>query len=290
VFKLQVQKFGIIFLCLTFGIFCFPMTPQTVIVEPGSFEMGNARNDPEGYQWEIPVHPVELTYPFAIGMYLVTFKEYDAYCEATGVEKKNDEGWGRENRPVISVSWWDAVGYCNWVSQREGLTPAYDSDGNFIDREGKHATDITIIEGYRLPTSAEWEYAAREGHKRTAAFKYSGSNVIDDVAWYNKNAKGKTHPVGEKMPNALGIYDMSGNVWEWCHDWHATYKKDKEINPTGPEKGYERVVRGSAYYAEARLARVSNRGGFHPARFHETIGFRIARTVFPSAETEEANP
>jgi len=276
----KTLKLGVVMMGLLYAALFFCLSPRMVVVEPGVFEMGNTRADPEGYSWEIPVFSVEFTYRFEIGSYTVTFEEFDAYCTASGKEKKEDQGWGRAERPVISVSWWDAVGYCNWLSLNEGLAPAYDSEGNFIDGKGIQTKEITLVEGYRLPTSAEWEYAAREGHKRTEDFKYSGSPLIDSVAWYSKNAEGKTHPVGEKAANALGLYDMSGNVWEWCHDWHASYQRDDQKNPIGPDKGYEKVVRGSAFYAEARLARVSNRGGFHPARFHETIGFRIAKTVF----------
>ena len=125
--------------------------------------MGDTRD--EGCSWEKPVHIVEITYDYYIGQYEVTFDEYDAYCEATGKTKPDDGGWGRRNYPAIYISWWDAIEYCNWLSEQEGLQPAYDNRGNLLNSTGQVTTDITQVEGYRLPTEAEWEYAARGGHE-----------------------------------------------------------------------------------------------------------------------------
>lgn len=153
-------------------------TPEMVLVKAGTFQMGNIIKDIEGSDNEEPVHTVRLTYDFYIGKYEVTFNEYDAYCEETGKSKKRDRGWGRGERPIIYVNWSEAVAYCNWLSEKEGLAKAYDSEGNLLDRTGKQTTDITKVQGYRLPTEAEWEYAARGGHKSTEDFKYAGSNTF----------------------------------------------------------------------------------------------------------------
>jgi len=205
-------------------------TPSGMVrVNRGRFQMGNVENDKSAFDWEKPVHTVTLTYDYWIGKYEVTFNEYDTYCAATGKSKPSDAGWGRGTRPVINVSWWDAIGYCNWLSEREGLKKAYDGDGNLLDKSGKVTTDITKVEGYRLPTEAEWEYAARGGHKDITKgeenndCKYAGSNSINDAGWYKTNSRSKTHLVGRKKANELGIYDISGNVWEWCHDWYGEY-------------------------------------------------------------------
>ncbi|HOF24508.1 MAG TPA: formylglycine-generating enzyme family protein [Thermotogota bacterium] len=252
---------------------------EMVRVRKGSFVMGNTRNDSEGYSDEKPVHTVTLTYDYWIGKYEVTFKEYDAYCAATGKRKPDDEEWGRGTRPVINVSWWDAIGYCNWLSEREGLKKAYDSQGNLLDKNGKRTTDITKVEGYRLPTEAEWEYAARGG-QNSSKYKYSGSNTVGDVAWHDSNSGNKTHPVGGKKPNELGIYDISGNVWEWCHDWFEYYSSAAQTNPTGSSNGAGRVNRGGSWYSYAQSCRVASRYYLTPVNGASNIGFRVSRTVF----------
>jgi len=128
---------------------------------------------------------------------------------------------------------------------------------------------------YRLPTEAEWEYAARGGNQ-SKGYKYSGSNDIDAVAWYEGNSEGKTHSVGTKAPNELGIYDMSGNVGEWCHDWRIEYTEDPKTNPQGPSEGSTRVIRGGGWITFANVVRVSYRGTLYPSDCHNHIGFRIA--------------
>lgn len=147
---------------------------------------------------------------FYIAATEATFDQYDAFCEATHRAKPDDNGWGRGIRPVINVSWMDAAAYCEWASEMLGKT-------------------------VRLPTEAEWEYAARGGNK-SRGYKYSGNDSIhiSDVAWFANNSNSQTHPVAEKAPNELGIYDMTGNVWEWCSDWYdgEYYAKSPSDNPS----------------------------------------------------------
>jgi len=187
------------------------LTSVLVKVKGGSFQMGDEVGD---LREECrPAHTVKLTYDYWIGKYAVTFREYDTFCAATGRRVPDDQGWGRGRRPVINVSWWDAIGYCNWLSEKEGMANAYDSNGNLLDRNGRTTTDITKVKGYRLPTEAEWEYAARGG-QNTKGYKYAGSDDLNEVGWCDDNSDLQTHPVGEKKGNELGIYDMSGNVYE----------------------------------------------------------------------------
>jgi len=279
------------------------------LVRRGSFTMGNTRNDSEGDDDEKPVRMVTLTYDYWIGRYEVTNAEYRSFLNGRKVQSdgiydgktliemddsfefeyrnggfvlKSDNG---EQNPIMCITWWGAIEYCNWLSEKEGIKKAYDSNGNLLDRNGNKTTDITKVEGYRLPTEAEWEYAARGG-QNTRGCKYSGSNTIDNVAWYWGNwggENGKTHPIGGKAGNELGIYDMSGNVEEWCHDWYDKdyYQNGTRTNPTGPSRGFLRVLRGGSWDPGVQRCRVANRDYTAPAGSGSPLlGFRLSRTIF----------
>ena len=251
-----------------------------ILVKGGTFSMGNTRGDSEGYSNEKPVHTVNLTYDYWIGKYEVTFDDYDAFCTATGRSKPSDYGWGRKSRPVINVSWNEAIEYCNWLSGKEGYAKAYDSGGNLLDRNSNKTTYIKKVEGYRLPTEAEWEYAARGGQK-AKGYKYSGSDTLSEVGWYKDNAGSKTQEIGKKKANELGIFDMSGNVWEWCYDWYGGYSAEGQLNPIGPGSGSYRLIRGGGWYYSAHYCRVAFRNYSDPSTTHSYLGFRLARTDLP---------
>jgi formylglycine-generating enzyme required for sulfatase activity len=198
--------------------------------------------------------------------------------------KKNDvrfnKGKGDDN-PMYLINWYEAVEYCNKLSESQGLDPAYSiGSGN----RPSVTCDFTK-NGYRLPTEAEWEYAARGGEN----YKYSGSDDLDAVAWYGNNSNGTTHPVGQKKPNGYGLYDINGNVWEWCWDWYGSYSTTNLTDPTGPGSGAKRVNRGADWWRSG-----SNLGsdidaagttdfepGFRqsdsPDTVWDTIGFRVVR-------------
>ena len=250
---------------------------ELIYVEGGSFVMGDTWGD--GLSDEKPTHKVELTYDFYVGKYPVTFDEYDRYCRKTGSTKPSDSGWGRGRRPVINVSWFDAIGYCDWLSDVEGLARAYDNAGNLIDSRGNETMDTSKVKGYRLLTEAEWEYAARGG-KKSRRNKYAGSNHPDKVAWYDSNSGNKTQEVGKKAPNELGIYDMSGNVEEWCSDWYGSYSSSVQTNPYNSTAGSNRVLRGGGWDDSVRYVRVASRYNFASTYTNDGLGFRICKKVY----------
>ena len=231
-----------------------------VFVEGGTFLMGSTSGDND----ERPVHTVTLN-NFYICKHEVTQAEWKA------VMGSNPSYFSGDNRPVEKVSWNAAIEYCVRRSLAEGLTPCYrGSEGNF--------TCDFSANGYRLPTEAEWEYAAQGGNKSYIGTKYSGSNDIDSVAWHNGNSGSVTHDVMTKLPNVLGIYDMSGNVWEWCWDWYGNYSSSDQTNPVGASSGSGRVVRGGSWYYYASNCCVANRYYDSPGNTYYYHGFRVVRS------------
>lgn len=244
--------------------------------------MGCTSEQKDCYDNEKPVTRVTVD-DFYMGKYAVTFDEYDAFCAATGREKPSDSGWGRGQRPVINVSWNDAAAYCNWLSEQQNLAKVY-----IISRD--QVTADWSANGYRLPTEAEWEYAARGGGK--AVLFGNGKNVVDPreinfdgSAAYKKDYsvageyRGKTVPVGSlNSPNALGLHDMSGNVWEWCWDWKTPYPGGHENNYRGPASGSDRVQRGGSWNDYPQDVRVADRNFDTPDNRSYSVGFRLSRT------------
>ena len=213
-----------------------------VDVEGGTFMMGanNARYE------ESPSHSVTLS-DFSIGETEVTQELWEAVMGNDPSYFPRFEG---PQLPVEQVSWNDCQEFITQLNQLTG-------------------------KNFRLPTEAEWEYAARGGNK-SKGYKYAGSNNIDDVAWYWTNGSSKTHPVKQLLRNELFLYDMSGNVWEWCQDWYGSYSSGAQTNPTGPERGFERVYRGGSWGGEERFCRVLERGHKAPTDNFRHIGLRLA--------------
>ena len=248
---------------------------------------------------------------FWISPYEVTQAEFESLMagNTNGIEpnpsyfqgdtKPPAEGEVQGRRPVEKVSWYDAIVYCNLLSMREGLPPCYTIKGSTNPAawgtsptsEGEDDYDdwesVTYnfdADGYRLPTEAEWEYAARGGNPEDSSWDntYSGSNTADDVAWYRDNSDSKTHEVGKKQANALGLYDMSGNVWEWCWDWwdgsSSGYPSGTE-DPAGPDTGSYRVIRGGGWNYYASSCTVSYRLNYYPYFRYKDYGFRLVRSA-----------
>ncbi len=233
------------------------------LVEGGTFMMGSKQGDYD----EIPVHKVELK-SFYIDKYEVTNAQFCKFLNEKGNKFEGGSYWleiddedcniievdgvfkpkpGFENNPVIEVSWYAANAYAKWC-------------------------------GKRLPTEAEWEYAAGGGSK-SRNMKYAGSNVATDVAWFDSNSDGKTYPIGQLKANELGIYDMSGNVWEWVSDWYAEdfYEESPKKNPTGPPKKDFKVLRGGSWVSVEDEVRISRREYAYPYSTYYLNGFRCAK-------------
>lgn len=238
------------------------LRPKMMVLPPGQFRMGSPR-----FEDELPVHPVQIRQRFALSETEVTQAQYLAVVGENPSYFKDQPNW--QERPVERVSWLDAVNYCNKLSEKEGLSPCYKVHGAEVTWEGLGCL------GYRLPTEAEWEYAARAD----AATEYAGGDQLDEVAWYVGNAGKQTQPVGTKKANAWLLKDLSGNVWEWVWDFYTeNYKQAQRRDPVGPESGSRRVIRGGAWDYDAEYARVADRFGNEPGDRDKNVGFRLARS------------
>ena len=215
------------------------------LIPAGEFMMGASPGDGDAEASEFPRHQVDISRSFYMGIYEVTQGQYE---QVMGTNPSSFKG---ADRPVEGVSWDDAVAFCRRLSEITG-------------------------EKYRLPTEAEWEYACRA---ETEAKYFWGDGEATDYAWFWDNSGEETHTVGEKEPNAWGLYDMSGNVWEWCLDWYDEnyYSRSADKDPSGPTSGTSRVVRGGSWYNSLKNQRSSSRFGFRPDKANYYIGFRVVR-------------
>ncbi len=226
-----------------------------VRVEGGTFTMGSNNGDRD----EKPVREMMVS-TFYISPYELTQEEWEKYMPM------NRSRFGGSDHPVEGVSWFDAIDYCNKRSQAENLTPCYSGSGDGM-------TCDWTANGYRLPTEAEWEYAAKGGPSQ-ASYRYSGSSELPNVGWYDQNSGATTHPVGSKQPNGLGLYDMSGNVYEWCWDRYFRTELSQDQH-----KETERVTRGGSWNTEAKSCRVSFRSNQRPELTRFDWGLRLVRSA-----------
>ena len=264
----------VLFVWQPVGLFAQTAPEGFVRINGGTFTMGDSNTLSYGAQ---PPHQVTVS-GFYMGKYEVTQAEYEV------VMGTNPSYFKGSNLPVESVTWFDAIEYCIKRSQREGLTPAYTMTGR-TPASGYPIEAATVTwnrnaNGYRLPTEAEWEYAARAG---TTTSYYWGNQTdaatVGQYAWYYENSSDGTKAVGTKRPNAFGLYDMSGNVWEWCWDWYSDYTSTAKTDPTGASTGDYRVLRGGRWGDDAVYVRSSGRNGSNP--YYQVIldgvGFRLVR-------------
>lgn len=245
-----------------------------VLIPGGWFEMGSA----DGSSDESPVHRVWID-PFLMDRYEVTQEQYVKFAEA------NPSSLRGSARPVDTVNWSEAALYCNLRSRGEGLEPCYDEESGNWECNFK-------ANGYRLPTEAEWEYACRAGTDTAYYFGRDGRK-LSEYGWFKGNSSKRTHPVGRRKPNKWGLYDMHGNVAEWCNDVYSKeyYRRSPSKNPTGPEKGEVKVLRGGGWNYSAESCRSSSRTGENfgviDACITESIGFRCVRKAPRNSPSEE---
>ena len=262
------KLFVIGYLFISIGVFAQPKNHIDMIeVSGGIYQMGSVGNEAFRQDNET-IHEVEVS-GFYISKYEVT---QELYKVVMGKNPSNAQG--DVKKPVERVSWYDSVEFCNRLSANDNLQPVYTINGKDVTWNKK-------ANGYRLPTEAEWEYAAKGGVKKST-FVYSGSDNVLDVAWVNVECENGSQPlcereVGTKKPNELGIYDMSGNVWEWCWDWYGEYPENKTINPVGPDTGSLKVCRGGSWNLPFFLARITARSNTEPESNGGHRGFRVVR-------------
>ena len=261
--------------------------PNLVDIAGGTYEMGSL----EGHENEIPIRLVTVD-GFLAASTPVTCWQFGLFCLSTGRDLPSDGGYGRGNRPAINVNWFEALYYCNWLSDKMGFKRVYNI-------EERKVIVVPDANGFRLPTEAEWEYAAREGGKGARYGNgqdiarieeinfdadpdspYFRSDRNKRVSWAEKGKwLGKTTPVRSYAPNALGLYDMSGNVWEWCWDWYdeSYYQYGSNENPAGPNDGEYRSIRGGSWSEPADGCRCSFRDNDNPIYRIQVVGIRVIR-------------
>jgi sulfatase modifying factor 1 len=238
-----------------------------VAVGGGEFWMGSPAEEPGRFDNEGPRHRVWLS-PFWMAATEVTRAQWRALMGSA-------PGQGAGDAPVVGVSWCDTLRYANALSKREGLDPAYRLKG--ACGHGGTVSWDRAADGYRLPTEAEWEMAARAGQQSL----YAGGGALAELGWFVDNGGAGAQPVARLEANAFGLYDMSGNVWEWVWDRLGDYPAEAQRDPVGPEQGPTRILRGGSWRYEARYARVADRNWGRPGYRSPAVGFRLARSLQP---------
>ncbi len=245
---------------------------EMVEIRGGRFLMGSARADRSAYEDEFPEHPVTVT-SFLMSKYPVTLLDYRTVMTDSPSEWTHKQADDR--CPANFITWFQAVEFCNALSEREGFKPCYRIEDRSVEW-------LRNANGYRLPTEAEWEYAVRAGTKSRYFFGDDAAR-LGKYAWYSENSGKTVHPVGMRKSNPFGLHDLLGNVWEWCWDWYGPYSDTTQDSPAGPEAGQYRGLRGGSAWSDPGLLRSAVRDWLLPVIRVEDVGFRCVRS--PAAST-----
>lgn len=289
----------------------FPVLKDFVFIKGGQFMMGAPEKDKDASNDEKPQHKVQLS-DFYLGKYATTLSQFTEFIAATGYQTDADKGGGsivwtgetwREQagvnwrcdvkgnpqldalHPVIHVSWNDAIHFCNYSNKKLGLKPSYDAQGNLLNTKGKITADLQEVHGFRLPSEAEWEFACRAG---TSNLYYTGDQLSREQANFN-NHLGRTQPVGSYPPNPWGLYDMLGNVWEWCQDvydadFYEECKKQGQVsNPLNVQNGTSCIIRGGGWFNIVQDCRPTLRINNYPTHRLSFLGFRVVLVPPPGS-------
>ncbi len=239
------------------------------LVQGGTFSMGSLSGDAD----EKPVHAVTIS-----SFYMSKTEVSQSLWKAVMDTNPSYFTENSTNYPVEQVSWYDCLSFCNKLSLKEGKDPCYSVQNNITPSDWKSGTVVCDFnaKGYRVPTEAEWEFAARGGI-RSANYTYSGSNNAEEVSWYAGNSYGTTQIVGTKKANEIGLKDMTGNVWEWCWDWYGGYSSTAQSDPAGASSGTTRILRGGAWDGFVNF-RNTDRVSGSPGSKSNNLGFRLVCT------------
>lgn len=251
--------------------------PEMVKVESGTFNLGASKKDQQAEKDEKPALKVTVK-QFYMSKFEVTVWEWKEYVKATGGQMPPMQKWGwNDDFPITNVTWEQAIEFCNWLSTKNGLTPVY-------AKRGPSYVCNFDANGFRLPTVAEWEFAAHGG-KKSKGYKYAGASDLELISWNVENSEARPHAYGSKYQNELGLFDMSGNVWEWCWDFYdENHNKGvkngmvSDPNATGPRRGEKRIVKGGSWDSKQSFLRISNKVATLPGKTYEFYGFRLVQT------------
>jgi len=248
------------------------------LIPAGEFIMGSAETESERSSDEGPLRKISIPRPFYMATFEVTQLQWEKIMNSNVIQQRDNDRPQDKGKPLYGVSprhpmyyisWLEAVRFCNELSKKEDLTPAYCF-------EAEEVIWNSIADGYRLPTEAEWEYAARAGS--TTRF-FWGESVDSSYAWQETNSDKKSWPVGSKKPNAFGLYDTIGNIWEWCWDRYGDYDSSIKSQSQGPSTGSDRIIRGGGWDSPWKTCRSAFRDSLSPDTRWHSQGFRIAKNA-----------